>query len=100
MCCAGVAVLDEVETVLSLEAEPTLGVYMTKWHGRLIIAAMGMRKTVTLYAVTPRTYKVRYIELDRYGALFCIVLCVSVKYVFGFCYIMSCSSSGDGFYSI
>ncbi|XP_063865670.1 uncharacterized protein LOC135103410 isoform X1 [Scylla paramamosain] len=54
----GVAMLDEVETLLSLEAHPTLGVHMTQWHGRLIIAAMDMRKRVTLFAVTPRTYKV------------------------------------------
>ncbi|XP_045104115.1 uncharacterized protein LOC123499741 isoform X2 [Portunus trituberculatus] len=54
----GVAMLDEVDTLLSLETEPTLGVYMTQWHGRLIVAGMGVRKIVTLYAVTQRPYKV------------------------------------------
>lgn len=57
------AVLDEVETLLSLEAQPTFGVHMTQWHGRLIIAAMNIRKSITLYAVSPGIYKVRHNEV-------------------------------------
>lgn len=58
VCCTGVMLLERVEGLVSLGARALLGVHMTEWHGRLIVAAIDVSKIVILYAITPLTYKV------------------------------------------
>lgn len=54
----GAVLLQRVEGLLSLGTRESLGVHVTQWHDRLILAVLDTGGNVTLYAVAPGTLEV------------------------------------------
>ncbi|XP_050727917.1 uncharacterized protein LOC127004358 isoform X2 [Eriocheir sinensis] len=54
----GAVLLERVEGMVSLGAWVSLGVHVTQWHGRLILAVLDTSMRVTLHAVSPGTLEV------------------------------------------
>lgn len=55
---SGAVLLERVEGMVSLGAWVSLGVHVTQWHGRLILAVLDISMRVTLHAVSPGTLEV------------------------------------------
>lgn len=55
---SGAVLLERVEDMVSLGMRVSLGVRVTQWHGRLIVAVLDTSVNVTLHAVSPGTLEV------------------------------------------
>lgn len=52
--------LERVQGMVSLVQGVSLGVHMTEWHDRLIVAVRHANMSVTLHAVSPGTLEVSH----------------------------------------